>query len=218
MKGYTADQIRGAEAPLLAAGEPLMQRAADGLAAAIGEVVGESAAILVLVGPGDNGGDALFAAATLAEQGHDVKLARAGDRVHAAGFEAALESGADETDDPVGFAEDADVIVDGLLGTGSTPPLRGSARDLVAALLPLVGALDDGEEDGPLVVAVDIPSGIDASTGAAPDDVVLPADVTVTFGGVKAGLLVEPGADYAGEIRLIDIGLDLSRATQVVDR
>ena len=75
-------------------------------------------------------------------------------------------------------------------------------RAAVAAILPLLGG-----PGAPAVVAVDIPSGIDADDGAVPDPVVLPADVTVTFGGIKAGLLLPPARDLAGEIVLVDIGI-----------
>lgn len=212
MKGYTAQQIRAAEAPLLAAGEPLMQRAAEGLARVILDEVGESATVLVLAGPGDNGGDALFAAAMLAEAGHDVGVLRVADRVHEQALAAALAAGARETSDAAGAAEDADVVIDGMLGTGSSAGLRGRARDTVLALLPLVDA-----DDAPLVVAVDMPSGIGASDGTVVDDVVLPADITVTFGGAKAGLLLEPAASLAGEVVVIDIGLDLAGIRPVVE-
>jgi NAD(P)H-hydrate repair Nnr-like enzyme with NAD(P)H-hydrate epimerase domain len=96
------------------------------------------------------------------------------------------------------------VIIDAILGTGSggNPALRGFAREVVEALLPIVEA-----DDGPRVVAVDIPSGIDPDDGTVPDPTVLPADVTVTFGAYKAGLLIEPAASLAGDIRLVDIGL-----------
>jgi NAD(P)H-hydrate epimerase len=97
----------------------------------------------------------------------------------------------------------AAVVVDGLLGTGtsSSPALRGAARDLVATAIPLV------EEHGIPVVAVDLPSGIHSDDGSVPDPTVLTADVTVTFGAVKAGLLLDPGASRAGRIELVDLGL-----------
>jgi NAD(P)H-hydrate epimerase len=96
------------------------------------------------------------------------------------------------------------VIVDGILGTGTSrsPSLRGAARDIVAAIIPV---LDSPHR--PRVVAVDIPSGVGPDDGAVPDPTVLPADVTVTFGAVKAGLLLEPGARYAGRVVLVDLGL-----------
>jgi hydroxyethylthiazole kinase-like uncharacterized protein yjeF len=204
--GYTAEQVCAAEAPLLAAGEPLMLRAAEALAREIGVEVGESATILVLVGAGNNGGDALYAAGHLAQAGHDVRIVRAGDRVHEEALAAARSAGANETTDAVAAAEDSDVVVDGILGIGAHGAVRGAARELLVAVLPEL--LDD---DGPLCVAVDVPTGVDSNDGSVADDVVFPADITVTFGVAKAGLLVQPGADYAGEVRLIDIGLGLPR-------
>lgn len=211
---YTAEQVRTAEAAHLRAGEPLMQRAATGLAREIRLLLDarperrRPGRVLALLGSGDNGGDALYAAASLAATGTEVWLVQAGSRVHAAGFAVALDEGCELVPaDPAAVATLAarcDVVVDGLLGTGATahPALRGTARSLVEALLPVVAAAD-----GPLVVAVDLPSGIHPDDGSVPDPIVLPADLTVTFGGIKAGLLREPGATLAGRVRLIDIGL-----------
>ena len=69
----------------------------------------------------------------------------------------------------------------------------------------------------PVVVAVDLPSGIDPDTGAVPDGPVLRADLTVTFGAIKAGLLLTPGSELAGRVRLVDIGLDLTGVEPVVN-
>ncbi|NQX10697.1 NAD(P)H-hydrate epimerase [Microbacteriaceae bacterium VKM Ac-2855] len=212
--GYSAQQVRQAESVHLRAGEPLMQRAATALAREIQLLLAarpdrsRPPRVLVLLGSGDNGGDALFAAAFLAASGTEVWLVRAGSRVHRAGLAVALDEGCSEVvPDPIAVAALAarcDLVVDGLLGTGATaaPALRGLPRDIVAALLSVVTAAD-----GPLVVAVDLPSGIHPDDGSVPDPNVLPADLTVTFGGIKAGLLLEPAAALAGRVRLIDIGL-----------
>jgi NAD(P)H-hydrate epimerase len=202
--GYTAAQVRAAEQPLLEAGVPLMRRAAAALAA---EVRGLSPhRVLVLVGSGDNGGDALFAAAELAADGVTVDLVPTAPRHHAEGAMAALAAGARwvAATDAARFATDVDVILDGILGTGTgrSPALRDSAREIVAAILPVLDA-----PKRPRVVAVDIPSGIGPDDGAVPDPTVLPADLTVTFGAEKAGLLLEPGSRYAGRVVLVDLGL-----------
>jgi NAD(P)H-hydrate epimerase len=217
--GYSAEQVRDAEAPLLAAGEPLMRRAAAGLADELRRILerrpprpdrSPRRRVLILAGPGNNGGDALFAGAELAGETVAVDVVPTGSRMHEAGLSAAIEAGArvksDADPDAVSrLASGTDVIVDGILGTGTSaesPALRGRARELVAAILPVL--------DHPLrpdVVAVDLPSGISPDDGAVPDPVVLPADVTVTFGAVKAGLLLQPARRLAGEVRLIDIGL-----------
>lgn len=235
INGYSAEQIRAAERPHLAAGEPLMQRAAAGLADEIRAVLrdrvalhpGSAGRILLLVGSGDNGGDGLFAGAELAAEGARVTIVATGSSMHEAGLAAALAGGAHlATAAPLDdfrlaaladLAAREDVIVDAIVGTGTSPnpALRGAARDIVAAILPAASA-----PDGPAVVAVDIPSGIDPTDGSVPDPAVLPADVTVTFGGVKAGLLLPPASGLAGRVRLIDIGLgpDLARLTPIVQR
>lgn len=175
--------------------------------------------VVVLAGSGDNGGDALFAGAHLAGRGADVRIAATGSRLHEAGAAAAHGAGATDLDpdaDPAGFdraIRDADVIVDGIHGIGAaaSPALRGRSRDLVARVLELLGPewaeRGGGAARHPLVVAVDLPSGISPDDGAVPDPTVLPADVTVTMGAVKAGLLWHPGAGYAGRVVLVDLGL-----------
>ncbi len=218
IKGYSAEQIRGAEAPHLAAGEPLMARAATGLAREIRKLLPDAGGrVVLLVGSGDNGGDTLYAGAELAADGTDVAIVATGNRVHEQALAAALGAGAhlEETDATAGLAVRANVIVDGILGTGASasPALRGSAREVIEAILPAATG-----PRHPFVVAVDIPSGISPDDGSVPDPLVLPADVTVTFGGYKAGLLFEPAATLAGRVHLIDIGLgpDLEKLTPLV--
>lgn len=204
LAGYTAAQVRAAERPLLDAGVPLMRRAAAALAAELrGLAPGR---MLVLVGPGDNGGDALFAAAELAGEGVSADLVAVASRHHEAAAAAALAAGARWADaaDAAEIAAAADIVLDGILGTGTapSPALRGGAREVVASILPVLAGATR-----PRVVAVDIPSGVGPDDGAVPDLTVLPADLTVTFGAVKAGLLVEPGSRYAGRVVLVDLGL-----------
>jgi NAD(P)H-hydrate epimerase len=210
--GYSAAQVRAAEAPHLAAGEPLMARAAAALAGVLRRELARpdvaDGPVLMLIGSGDNGGDALFAGAELAVHGVDVHAIPASERMHAGGAAAARAAGVRLVDRDDQAAVDralrsASVIVDGLLGTGTSPApaLRGAARDLVVAAMRIVDELSIR------VVAVDLPSGIDPDDGSVPDPTVLTADVTVTFGAVKAGLLVEPGASCAGRVELVDLGL-----------
>ena len=202
---YTADQVRAAERPLLDAGEPLMRRAASALAAIVRERIADAPAprIRVLAGGGDNGGDALYAAAELAAVAH-VDVLTVGGRVHELALGAALRAVARRIDLPSAVAEASRyaVVVDGIVGIGSSPDpsLRGAARDAVAQLLPPL------REGMPRIVAVDIPSGLHPDTGDA-DDVVLPAAVTVTFGAVKAGLVAGRGPELSGDVVLVDLGL-----------
>ncbi|MFT4235661.1 MAG: NAD(P)H-hydrate epimerase [Microbacterium sp.] len=189
---FLAAQVRAAEAPLLAEGVPLMRRAAHALAQVIAEH--HPKRMLVLVGAGDNGGDALYAAAEL--EGVEVDVIRTSDRVHEAAIAAAIDAGARVIDsvEPDGY----DLVVDGILGIGARGALRGRAREIVSTLLP----------SRPQVIAVDVPSGLDPDTGKV-DDLVLPADTTVTFGAVKHGLTTGAGPRLAGRVILVGLGLTL---------
>ncbi|WP_193509836.1 NAD(P)H-hydrate epimerase [Cryobacterium sp. BB736] len=207
MHGYTANQIRTAEKPLLKHGVPLMARAAAGLARELRALLPDGGGrILVLAGSGDNGGDALFAAAELASDGADVSVIQTGSTMHERAAAAAMVAGANVIEPRMAAqaAEVSDVVLDGILGTGASrsPALRDTAREVVALVLPVLA-----QPKRPLVVAVDIPSGIHPDDGSVPDPTVLPADVTVTFGGCKAGLLLDPASRLAGRIVLVDIGL-----------
>jgi ADP-dependent NAD(P)H-hydrate dehydratase / NAD(P)H-hydrate epimerase len=197
----------------------LMQRAAAGLAAtcatALDRVYG--ARVVVLAGGGDNGGDALYAGARLADRGASVIAVAAGARLHqaaaadlvarggriisAVGAGDAVGAGAVADIAPqaqAGIAA-ADLIIDGLTGIGG----HGGLREPGASLAQLT---EHARRDGALVVAVDLPSGIDADTGEV-HGTAIQSDVTVTFGTIKPGLLIDPGATFAGPAELIDIGL-----------
>jgi hydroxyethylthiazole kinase-like uncharacterized protein yjeF len=202
-----------------------MRRAATALAATIRRVLTEHRAsagpVVLLVGSGDNGGDALFAGAELAREKVGVLAIPTSERRHAAGEQAARDAGVLFVESPTGHPdaaadaiESAAIVVDGILGTGtsSSPALRGSSRDVVATAMPIVA------RRGIPVVAVDLPSGIHPDDGTVPDPTVLPATVTVTFGAVKAGLLLAPASQYAGRVELVDLGLgdELARMTPLV--
>jgi hydroxyethylthiazole kinase-like uncharacterized protein yjeF len=213
ISAYTGTQIREAEKPLLDSGmgAVLMQRAARGMAgAAIAELRRRGrrlygASVVVLAGKGNNGGDGLFAAAHLAGRGMRTTAVLAADTAHPNGLAAFRRAGGRVltlTDANAGelaaLAGRADVVIDAVLGTGAQGGLRGAAAELVAQLA--------GSMHG-LVVACDVPSGVDADTGEAAGPV-LPADITVTFGGAKAGLLADPGADFAGRVVVVPIGIE----------
>ena len=205
--------IRAAEQALMVTVPPrtLMQRAAAGLASVCAALAGKvyGAGIVVLAGSGDNGGDALYAGARLARRGASVVAVAAGDRVHEQGAAALRTAGGcvtsiDDPDLPAVIGA-ADLVLDGLLGIGG----RGGLREPYSALAGLVArarAGDGRRGAGPSVVAVDLPSGIDADTGVVGGPAVQ-ADVTVTFGTWKPGLLIDPGAACAGLLELVDIGL-----------
>jgi len=203
----------------------LMQRAAAGLASVCATVLRASqgglygSRVVVLAGTGDNGGDALYAAAMLARRGASVTALQAGPRLHAGGAAALTSAGGrlvevvpprgpDDTRPDVTGRYDAghdarhaighaDLILDGLLGIGG----KGGLREPYATLAQLAA------NSAAATVAVDLPSGIDADTGAVEGPAVRAA-VTVTFGAIKPGLLIDPGARHAGVVELVDIGLE----------
>jgi len=211
---YQVEAVRTAERALMeiVPDGTLMGRAAAGLASICAALLRREpgyvygARVVVLAGSGDNGGDALYAAAQLARRGVAVTAIAAGSRVHPGGSAALREAGGrvtDDTGDAVGLIAPliagADLIVDGLLGIGG----RGGLREPFAGL---AARAEQARQAGATVVAVDLPSGIDADTGAV-DGPAVRADVTVTFGTLKPGLLIDPGAGHAGAVELVDIGL-----------
>lgn len=197
---YTAEQIRAAESPLLAVlpDGVLMRRAAFGLAVATadelrrrsGGVAGRR--ICAVVGSGDNGGDALWAATFLRRRGAAASAILLNpEHTHAGALTAFRSVGGRVV---TGLPDATDLVIDGVVGISGTGPLRPAA----AAVFAVVDAAHVP------VVAVDIPSGIDVHTGAISGPAVRAA-LTVTFGGLKP---VHALAD-CGRVQLVDIGLDL---------
>ncbi|GAA2230380.1 MULTISPECIES: NAD(P)H-hydrate dehydratase [Kitasatospora] len=204
---HTVGQVRAAEAELMARlpGGTLMQRAAAGLAATCARLLGRvyGSRVLVLAGSGDNGGDALYAAARLAGRGAAVSaILLAPEKAHAGGLAALRAAGGRLTSDLSAF-ERADLVLDGIVGIGARGGLRPEAQRFARA-----------ERRG-VVVAVDVPSGVDPDSGEVAG-VALRADVTVCFGTYKPGLLIDPGASYAGALQLVDIGLEPPRPAVTV--
>ncbi|MFI0270386.1 NAD(P)H-hydrate dehydratase [Streptomyces luteogriseus] len=202
---YSVETVRNAERELMARlpEGALMQRAAAGLAAACADLLGRvyGSRVVLLVGSGDNGGDALYAGARLARRGAGVTaVLLAPERAHAAGLAALRRAGGRVAGagDGETLVEGADLVVDGIVGIGGKGGLRPEAVPLAAAAGSSRGA----------VVAVDLPSGVDADTGEVHGHAVR-ADLTVTFGTHKPGLLIDPAREYAGSVRLVDIGLEL---------
>ncbi|MFJ2964707.1 NAD(P)H-hydrate dehydratase [Streptomyces collinus] len=202
---YSVETVRNAERELMARlpEGALMQRAAAGLAAACADLLGRvyGSRVVALVGSGDNGGDALYAGARLARRGAGVTaVLLAPERTHAAGLAALRRAGGRVAGagDGEALVEGADLVVDGIVGIGGKGGLRPEAVPLAAAAQRSRGA----------VVAVDLPSGVDADTGEV-HGVAVQADLTVTFGTHKPGLLIDPAREHAGSVRLVDIGLEL---------
>lgn len=190
----------------------LMKRAAAGLARRCALLLADrggvyAARVLLLVGSGDNGGDTLLAGAHLARRGAAVSaLLLAPGRAHAEGLAALRAAGGRTVDRPPGTV---DLVLDGIVGIGGRGGLRDTADQLAASL---VG--HRGRDGAPAtVVAVDVPSGVAVDTGGVPLTAsgrpsAVRADVTVAFGALKPALVVGPAAALAGEVELVDIGLE----------
>jgi hydroxyethylthiazole kinase-like uncharacterized protein yjeF len=219
MKVVTAEQMRGIEAAAFASGitpAGLMETAGYGVAMAVASRLGGAAAqrIVVLVGPGNNGGDGLVAARHLYDMGAEVRVYLLAPRpVDDANLQALRER--DDVDiidlDEAKVASDllpavglADAVVDAVLGIGRGRPLQGA----------FAAALDALSQRKGLLLAVDLPSGLDADSGAV-DPHCTAADVTLTLGYSKLGLHLLPGAAHAGEVEVMDIGLDPALGAEI---
>jgi hydroxyethylthiazole kinase-like uncharacterized protein yjeF len=196
----TSAEMAAADRATIAAGTPglvLMERAGRAVADAVARhPLGTR--ILIVAGPGNNGGDGFVAARVLAERGYPVRLMLLGDRNRLKGDAAAAAArwtGPIEpaTPDTVG---QAGVIVDALFGAGLDRDVTGVARETIAAIAAA----------GVPVVAVDLPSGINGDTGAVMGAAVRAAE-TVTFFRRKPGHLLLPGRVHCGKVRVADIGI-----------
>jgi hydroxyethylthiazole kinase-like uncharacterized protein yjeF len=197
---YSADEIRAAEAPLLASlpDGALMRRAAYGLATAIanelrartGGVTGRR--VCAVVGSGDNGGDALWAATFLRRRGAGAAAVLLNpERTHRKALAAFTRAGGRVVER---VPDGTDLVIDGVVGISGSGPLRPAAAVVFAAV----------DAAGIPVAAVDIPSGVDVQTGATTGPHVRAA-LTVTFGGLKP----VHALGECGRVELVDIGLDL---------
>jgi len=221
MKAVSAEQMREIDRQMTGTygvpGDVLMDRAGFGVAECVRRLADaagfDDPRIALFAGRGNNGGDAFVAARYLKQIDMDVEVLFAGD-IKAVRGDAlvqlrklkdaevplqVLETMADWDDLQQARTWWADILVDGLLGTGS----RGPARGPVAGAIQVINRFSDHG----LVVAIDLPSGLDADTGVAEGDAVV-ADVTVTMGLPKTGLLLPEALEYVGTIEIVDIGID----------
>jgi NAD(P)H-hydrate epimerase len=194
MRAMDAWAIDDCAVPSLA----LMERAGAGLAELAAELAPKGP-IVVLVGKGNNGGDGLVAARLLRDRGREVEVLLAADKGELRGDAAANLERLPGTP-PLRLAgalrEDAALVVDALLGTGATGVPRGEIATAITAI----------EGCGAPVLAVDVPSGVDASSGVVAGAAVH-AVATATFHAAKPGLWIEPGRSHAGVVHVIDIGV-----------
>lgn len=195
----------------------------------------EQPRVAVIVGPGNNGGDGLVAARILAQEleGASVgafllKLRGDDDDVFARARDAGVFIASADDDKAAGYrvlqnlVANADVLIDALFGTSLRLPIKGDAAKVLQAAHkaitlrraerpapPYTTPADPdltAPDDGPIIVAVDCPSGLDCDTGAL-DKLTLPAHETITFAAAKPGLLTFPGAEAVGTLHIADIGL-----------
>ena len=199
----------------------MMERAGEAVADVLSDRVDHShTGALILVGPGNNGGDGLVCARHFQNSRVYVwKRATAPDHDYQGHYAALVEQGTEiaHADDDPDFAilgrwlTECGVVVDALLGTGSNRPITGQLADL----LDVVGEFQAmAAQSACQVVAVDCPSGLNCDTGAL-DPHALPADVTVTFAHAKHGHFRFPGADAVGELIVADIGTDPALSAEV---
>ena len=198
----TPEQMTEADRLTIASGvlgRDLMEVAGRAVADKAAAMAGDGASVLVLAGPGNNGGDGFVAARLLAGQGHTVRLALLGRRAALTGDAALAAADYDGPVEPLtaDMRLDAALVIDALFGAGLARPLEGEVAALVNRL---------NETDIP-VLAVDLPSGIDGRTGLVAGAAIR-ALQTVTFFRLKPGHLLMPGRAHCGAVSVAQIGID----------
>lgn len=214
MKLVTVSEMQAIEKEADANGltyDQMMENAGQGLADAVLDLFTdeEELEVVGLVGPGNNGGDTLIALTALAEAGWKSRaflVKRKKDALVKRFTEAGGEVLGAQKDDAFfhlsAALESADVLFDGVLGTGIELPLKKDVSELLSEVNDVLESLDEP----PLVVAVDCPTGVDCDSGDVAEETI-PADITVTMAAVKQGLVKLPAFEYVGELQVVDIGL-----------
>nr|WP_236029318.1 bifunctional ADP-dependent NAD(P)H-hydrate dehydratase/NAD(P)H-hydrate epimerase [Bifidobacterium miconisargentati] len=250
---YDAETVRAMERPLLDKGVPLMRMAAQAVAhTAAGllddeDLALEDTSIVLLAGAGDNGGDGLFAAAALAQEGAAVTAVAVGRSLHEAGFAEFVRAGGkvlvldpaaeipgcasgfsageagERLQAAVSLASKSHLIIDAMTGIGIHGALRGIPAALAAALgldgeVPDTPAMPGREPSGDFPLVV----AVDTPSGVGVDDgslpgPYLPADVTVTFGAMKPCAVLPPATFGCGRIELVDFGFDIDDVEPAVE-
>jgi ADP-dependent NAD(P)H-hydrate dehydratase / NAD(P)H-hydrate epimerase len=214
MKVVTAEQMQAIDAAAADRGlttDILMENAGRAVAEqskiSLNRIIGKS--ILILIGPGNNGGDGLVAARYLDEWGAEVSLYLCGKRkpddknLHAAQEHKipVLYAEQDKAcEELCRMLENKEVIIDAIFGTGKSRTIEGINKTILDTVIEAKNKRPDL-----FIIAVDLPSGLDANTGTI-DNSCLSADITITLGYPKPGLYNFPGADKAGRVTIVDIG------------
>ncbi len=212
MELLTPDEMGRADAFTIANGVPgavLMERAGLAVARVAAQAAGVGSRVLVLCGPGNNGGDGFVAARLLAGAGYRVRLALLGERDKLRGDAAIMAGRWDGPVEPAAGApfEGVDLIIDALFGAGLARDLDGDARALVERV----------NESGLPVLAVDLPSGIDGATGKV-RGAAIKARGSVTFFRPKPGHLLLPGRLHGGELTVAEIGINPAALDEIRPR
>ena len=211
MEVLTSAEMERADRLTIAAGTPgfaLILSAGQAVAAAALHLV-EDGPILVVAGPGNNGGDGFVAAAELVAQGREVSVSLMGERDALTGDAASAAKGWKHPllpFTPQAIGKPA-LIIDALFGAGLNRTIAGEAHDMIAAI----------NANGAPVIAVDLPSGVNG-TSAAVMGVAVRATETVTFFRKKPAHLLLPGRLHCGRVRVADIGIDASVLDEIKPR
>lgn len=196
----TTAEMAQADRLTIAAGTPgttLMENAGRKVADAVCAVL-QGRRVVIVTGPGNNGGDGFVAARLLAESGYEVRVSFVGDRTQLKGdtlLAADAWSGPVEEASPVSLT-DCDIVVDALFGAGLDREVEGLPRAMIRAI----------NSAGAPVIAVDLPSGVNGTTGAVMG-IAVNASHTVTFFRRKPGHLLLPGRAHCGLVEVADIGI-----------
>jgi ADP-dependent NAD(P)H-hydrate dehydratase / NAD(P)H-hydrate epimerase len=202
----TAAEMRAAEEWAIAAGSSvadLMERAGAEVAESVRRLA-SGAPVLILCGPGNNGGDGYVAARVLVAAGLDVRVAAIGDPKSAAAI--AARKGWPGKVEPLASAKPAPIVVDALFGTGLTRPLEDA---VAASLARLIG-------QARLSIAVDLPSGVATDSGEVLGATAV--DLTLALGAAKPAHVLEPAASLCGNVRLLDIGVAAQARASTIAR
>ena len=193
----------------------LMERAGRAVADAAATLAGQDGRVVVVCGSGNNGGDGFVAARLLQKAGRGVLAVALGAPGKGSAESVAMWKAAEDAGVPVAGLQalrefpvrPGDLIVDAIFGTGLERPADGN----FAAAIECIATL---REQGARVLAVDLPSGLSTDTGHA-IGLAVRADATVTFAFSKIGLVLQPGADLAGEVTVVDIGIPPEAAGRI---
>ncbi len=213
MKAVTAAEMRQIEDAAIRQGtslDTLMQKAGRSVADSVVQALGGRVAqrcVLVLAGPGRNGGDGLIAARLLAQRGASVTVAcplprGENDSLLVECAAAGCKILPDLANENAMALASAEIVVDGILGTGRSRAIEGRAGEVLRAV-----AEARARPARPIILAVDVPSGLDPDTGIA-DTSTVAADISIALGSVKQGCLTASGAENCGQIQVASIGLE----------